>query len=59
MSNHSVLRSKRSIEMISTLVRMGFDNVALGKLWKTIHHDYGIGEVSGGKLMVWISHMTT
>ncbi|SDR21966.1 hypothetical protein SAMN04490186_4096 [Pseudomonas grimontii] len=52
MSDHSVLRSKRTIEMISTLVRMGLDSVALGKLWKTIHRDYGIGEVSGSKLLL-------
>lgn len=52
MSNHSVLRSKRSIEMISTLVRMGFESVALGKFWKTIHRDYGVGEVSGSKLLL-------
>ncbi|WP_426427394.1 hypothetical protein [Pseudomonas palmensis] len=52
MSNHSVLRSKRSIEMISALVRMGFESVALGKFWKTIHRDYGVGEVSGSKLLL-------
>jgi hypothetical protein len=52
MSDHSVLRSKRSIEMISMLVRMGLDSVALGKLWKTIHRDYGLGEVSGSKLLL-------
>ncbi|WJD67811.1 hypothetical protein QQ994_14305 [Pseudomonas asiatica] len=52
MSDHSVLRSKRSIEMISTLVRMGHDSVGLGKLWKTIHQHYGVGEISGSKLLL-------
>lgn len=52
MSDHSVLRSKRSIEMISKLVRMGNDSVGLGKLWKTIHRDYGVGEVNGSKLLL-------
>ncbi len=52
MSDHSVLRNKRSIEMISTLVRMGHDSVGLGKLWTTIHQHYGVGEISGSKLLL-------
>ncbi|GLO56326.1 hypothetical protein PPUJ20066_23620 [Pseudomonas putida] len=52
MNDHSVLRSKRSIEMISTLVRMGHDSVGLGKLWTTIHQHYGVGEISGSNLLL-------
>lgn len=48
----SLLRSKRVVEMISRAVRMASTEVALGDLWLQIHQTYGVGRVSGRRLLL-------
>ncbi|MFV9533275.1 hypothetical protein ACNUI4_12845 [Pseudomonas aeruginosa] len=48
----SLLQSKRVVEMISRVVRMASTEVALGDVWLQIHQAYGVGRISGRRLLL-------
>jgi hypothetical protein len=48
----SLLRSKQVVEMVSRAVRMASNEVALGGIWMKIHQLYGVGEISGKRLLL-------
>jgi len=48
----SLLHSKRVVEMISRVVRTASTEVALGDVWLQIHQAYGVGRVSGRRLLL-------
>lgn len=48
----SLLHSKRVVEMVSRAVRMASNEVVLGDVWMKIHQLYGVGKISGNKLLL-------
>jgi hypothetical protein len=48
----SLLHSKQVVEMVSRAVRMASNEVALGGVWMKIHQLYGVGKISGKRLLL-------